>query len=106
HPIRLDQTKERLARQGKLANRRLKLDEHGPGRGATIGRVDFALEVIEGREPRLRATLELVAADVDEPGVGVEGATVRPERARERERSDREILTARAFCHRGNVEHR
>src|SRR5207248_2426514 len=54
----------------------------------------------------LRATPELVAEEVDEPGVGVEGANVRPQLARQRERGDWEILAARAFCHRGNVEHR
>ena len=105
HPIRFDQPQERLAGKRELADRRLQLDEHGPPRSAAIGGVELPLEVVESRQPCLRSALELVAKDVDEPRVVVKRANVRPQLARKRKRGDRKILTARAFCHRGNVEH-
>ena len=106
HPIRLDQAQERLAREVELADRRLQLDEHGPRGGAPKSGVDLQLELVERRQPGLRATLELVAEDVDEASVRVEGANVRPQLARKRERGDRKILATRALCYGGNVEHR
>src|SRR5581483_1987975 len=48
----------------------------------------------------------LVAEDVDEAGVRVERADVRPQLARERERGDGEVLALGAPRNRFDVEHR
>ena len=106
HPVRFDQPQEGFARQVELADRGLELDEHGPGRRPGECRVDFASELVQRREPRLGAALELVTEHVDEPGVGVERPDVRPQLARKGERGDRKVLSAGTLRDRSDVEHR
>src|SRR5262249_4189930 len=106
HPVRLDQPEKGLARQLKLAKRRLQLDEHGPGRGPGEGRINLAFELIQRREPSLGAALELVTEHVDEPRVRVERADMRAQLTRECERGNREVLSAGTVRDRSDVEHR
>ena len=89
HPVGLDQPQERLARQVELADRRLELPHHRPGGLAGIAGVQLALELVEEGQPVAGG---LVAEDVDEPGESVDGAQVRPQRTREEQRRDREVL--------------
>jgi hypothetical protein len=100
HPIRLDQTQERLAGQVELANRRLHVLEHRPGCRAGEGGIHFALELVERREP---VALVGVAELVDEPRVAIEGTDMRAQRAREENRADGEVLARGALSDLGKL---
>ena len=94
HPVRLDQPQERLARQRRTR-----------GSSAASSRItgQDGLARRSRRRPPARArrarepvALGLVAEDVDEPREAVDGAQVRPQRPREEQRGDREVLGPRA----------
>ena len=55
HPVRLDQAQERLPRQVELADGRLQLLHHRPGRARPVAGLDLPLELVEQRRAgRLR----------------------------------------------------
>ena len=102
HAIRLDQAQERLARQVELANRRLHVPQHRPGRLAGESRVDLPLELVERGEP---VFVELIAEDVDEAGETVDRTEMGPQPAGEEDRGNRKVLGSGAAGHGGDVHH-
>ena len=61
HPVRFDQTEERLARERELTDRRLQDAHHRPGRLAVVARFDLPLQLVERGEA---IPFDLVAENV------------------------------------------
>ena len=100
HPVRLDQSQERLARKRELVDGRRKRLQDRPGGLARVAGVELLLELVERGEP---IALDLVPEHVDEPGEAVDGAQVRSEAAREQHRGNREVLGPRAAGYDGDL---
>ena len=81
HPVRLDQSQERLARKRELVDGRRERPHDRPGRLARVAGAELLLQLVERGQA---IALDLVPEHVDEPGETVDGAQVRPEAARER----------------------
>ena len=100
HPVRLDQSQERLARKRELVDGRRKRLQHRPRGLARVAGIELPLELVERGEP---VALDLVAEHVDEPGEAVDGAQVWSEAAREEHRGNREVLGPRAAGYDGDL---
>jgi hypothetical protein len=100
HSVGFDQTKERLAGELELLDRRLEHFHHGPRRPTGVAGLDLALELVECRET---IPLDLVAEDVDETGEAVDRSKVWPQTPWEEQRRDGEVLGARAAGDDGDI---
>ena len=98
--VGLDQAQERLAREIELAHRWLDVAEHRP-RGLSFERErHLLLDLVESGQPiPVVGVTELVY----EPGIAIEGAHVRAQRAGKENRADREIFPGGPRCDLGHL---
>src|SRR4051794_1739334 len=90
--VRLDEAEERLTRQIELADGRLHVQEHRP-RGLSLEcEHNLRVQLAERFEP---VAVVAVTELVDEPGIAIQGADVRAQRAREEHGADGEVLARR-----------
>ena len=100
HPVRLDQAQKRLPRQVEFADGRPQLLHHRPGGLTRVAGLHLPLELVEQRQA---VAFGLVAEDVHEPREAVHRPQMRPQRTREEERRDREVLGTRSSGYLGRV---
>jgi hypothetical protein len=92
-PVRLDEARERLARQRARAERRREAAEQRMAREVREGALEILLERVERGEPVARV---LVADEVDEAREAVDREQVLAVGAGQEAERDREVLGARA----------